>query len=332
MKTVLKLSLQDLPLPEQVRQAAAWVAAEADFVSINAAKIPHYAESLLAKYPLITALDPQHHFLSQASPAATAAYVLALDSVNFGSGYFAAARKAGVELEYNHVAGALKNAFAESRLNTPEKWAATTAEECHAVFNVPQGRDAHLDELMHLFAVHLQVTGQRVIAEFGGDVMKLLGSAGNSAVKLAEIVASWPTFRDVTAYKGVEVPLYKRAQIVAADMFLALGGKPPANFADMGALTNFPDNMVSHVLRCDGILDYDPLLAEHIASGECLTAGSAEEVEIRACGLHAVELMKAALAGTHNVTSVNLDHILWNRGYEPQIYSQPAHRTISVWY
>ena len=33
MKTVLKLSLQDLPLPEQVRQAAAWVAAEADFAS-----------------------------------------------------------------------------------------------------------------------------------------------------------------------------------------------------------------------------------------------------------------------------------------------------------
>lgn len=326
-------AVSGLSLPEQARQTAAWVMSNADFVKIVEAKIPAYTKTLIEKYPLITALDPQHHFLSQASPAATAAYVLALDSVNFGSGYFPLAKEAGVEFEYNHVAGALKKAFAASRMNTPEKWAAVTPADCHEIFGLPQKKHRQLDELMGLFALHLQVSGQRVSAEFGGEVMNLLDSARNSAVKLAETVARWPTFRDVTEYKGAEVPMYKRAQIFAGDMFLAFGGKGPAAFSDMAALTNFPDNMVPHVLRCDGILEYRQDLAVLIASGEYLMAGSAEETEIRAAGLHAVELMKhAAHKAGHNVTAVNLDHILWNKAYEIGPHKQPTHRTLTVWY
>ena len=32
------------------------------------------------------------------------------------------------------------------------------------------------------------------------------------------------------------------------------------------------------------------------------------------------------------IKKANLDHILWNRGYEAGIYEKPAHRTFSVWY
>lgn len=324
-----------LSLPGQVRQAAAWVASNADFVTINRGKIPAYAQMLVGKYPLVTALDPAHHFLSQASPAATAAYVLALDSVNFGSGYFKFAQEAGIEFEYNHVAGALKKAFAESRLNTPEKWANATAAECHDIFGLPYNKIARLDELMGLFALHLQVTGQRVTLEYGGSVMNLLEAANNSAAKLAEILGAWPTFHDVTEYKNREIPVYKRAQIFAADIFLAFGGKAPAAFTDMAQLTSFADNMVPHVLRCDGIISYKQELALVIAAGECLTPGSAEETEIRSAGVHVVELMReAAQKAGHSVTAVNLDHILWNRGYETALYKhkQPPHRVMTVWY
>ncbi len=304
--------------------------AEASFVSIQHDKIAPYTASLLEKYPLITALDADHHFLSQDSPAVTAAYLFALDSVNFGSGYFKVAQACGVEFEYNHVAGALKKAFAENRLNIPHKWAAATPAECHEVFGVPQGRDARLDELMGLFAGHLQETGRRIISEHGGSVMRLLETAANSAVALTDIVGNWPTFRDVSAYKGREVAFYKRAQILAADIYLALQGKPPAAFADMAGLTIFADNMVPHVLRHDGIIAYAPALAATIDAGTMIAAGSSEETEIRAAGIHAVELMKKT-AATH-VTAVNLDHILWNRGYEAGIYALPTHRTWSVWY
>ncbi len=317
-------------LPELVRCDAASVMADASFVSIQRDKISAYTALLLEKYPLITTLDADHHFLSQDSPAVTAAYLFALDSVNFGSGYFKVAQGCGIEFEYNHVAGALKKAFAENRLNTPHKWAAATRAECHEVFGVPQGRDVRLDELMGLFSVHLQETGRRIISEHGGSVMRLLESADNSAVALANLIGSWPTFRDVAEYNGREVAFYKRAQILAADIYLALEGKPPAAFGDMAGLTIFADNMVPHVLRHDGIITYTPELAAKIDSGLMIVAGSAEETEIRAAGIHAVELMKKTAAT--QVTAVNLDHILWNRGYEAGIYTLPTHRTWSVWY
>ena len=53
---------------------------------------------------------------------------------------------------------------------------------------------------------------------------------------------------------------YKRAQIAASD--LALGGV--AEFGDLDALTIFADNLVPHVLRCEGVLVYDEGLAAHI--------------------------------------------------------------------
>jgi hypothetical protein len=329
----LKSSASQASLPQQVREMAAFVAARADFVRIREERIGAYTADLLKRYPVITSLDAQNHFLSEASPAATAAFVLALDSVNFGSGYFKIAKEAGVSLEYSFVAGSLRRAFSESRMNTAEKWLSATAEDMHEIFGVPRGRLRQLDRLMGLFADHLGTTGQYILESYDGDPLNLIDAAQNSAARLTEIVAAWPTFRDVTLYKGAEVPFIKRAQILAADMHLAFEGKAPAAFTDIAELTSFADNMVPHVLRCDGILDYAPELLALIENGEMISPGSAEEAEIRACGIHTVELMKrAAQAEGSKVTAVNIDHILWNRGYEPQIYGQPSHQTMTVWY
>lgn len=327
------ITLENSSLPDKVRHDAAWVMSRADFIKIDAAQISGYTSALLEKYPLVTTLDSDSHFLSQSSPEASAAYIIALDSVNFGSAYFKVAQACGIDLEYNRIAGALKNAFAAGRLNIPVKWASATPAECHEVFGIPHGAHERLDQLMANFAAHLQQTGRRIIADHGGSVMKLLAAADNSAEKLVNIIGAWPTFRDVTEYKGREVAVFKRAQILAADIYLSLQGQPPAAFQDMDRLTIFADNMVPHVLRHDGILKYAPSLAEKIDAGVMIESGSPEETEIRMAGIHAVELMKNAAAGQGSrVTSVNLDHILWNRGYEAGIYALPTHRTWSVWY
>ena len=57
----------------------------------------------------------------------------------------------------------------------------------------------------------------------------------------------------------------------------------------------FADNLVPHVLRLDGILRFDPELVARIDREELIEHGSAEEVEIRACAVHAVELLVAAV-------------------------------------
>jgi hypothetical protein len=87
----------------------------------------------------------------------------------------------------------------------------------------------------------------------------------------------------------------------------------------------FADNLVPHVLRLDGLLSFDPGLVERIERGEPIEHGSPEEIEIRACAVHAVELMIAARAD--GVTAAELDQLLWHRGQEPAYKAQPRHRS-----
>ena len=60
----------------------------------------------------------------------------------------------------------------------------------------------------------------------------------------------------------------------------------------------FADNLVPHVLRLDGVLWFDPELVARIERGELIEHGSPEEVEIRACAVHAVELIVAAVGSS----------------------------------
>jgi hypothetical protein len=99
------------------------------------------------------------------------------------------------------------------------------------------------------------------------------------------------------------------------------------------ASTAFADNLVPHVLRIDGVTAYDEDLLDRIDRGELLRAGSPEEVEIRAVGVHAVEGLRAALAELgHDVPSWHLDEVLWERGGNPRYKEIPRHRARSVFY
>ena len=82
-----------------------------------------------------------------------------------------------------------------------------------------------------------------------------------------------------------------------------------------------------HVLRVDGVLRYDPGLAARIDAGELLEPG-AEEREIRACALHACELIADALGHA----AARARHWLWNRGQAPEYKAIPRHRTRTVYY
>jgi hypothetical protein len=147
-------------------------------------------------------------------------------------------------------------------------------------------------------------------------VLEVVGEARGSAQALATALArGMPFFAD----RG----FYKRAQIVPSD--LALAGL--AAFGDLDELTIFADNLVPHVLRVDGVLRYHPALGARIDRGELLPPGEQEQ-EIRACTVHACEL----IAGRLGVPPRVLDTWLWNRGQEPRYKAQPRHRTRTVFY
>ena len=71
------------------------------------------------------------------------------------------------------------------------------------------------------------------------------------------------------------------------------------------------------------MLEFDPELVARIETEQLLEHGSPEEVEIRACALHAVELLVAAHGAT---TATAVDNVLWLRGGEPRYKAVPRHR------
>jgi putative queuosine salvage protein len=288
-------------LTDDVRAACARVAASARHVRIVEPAVDEYAATLPAEGP--PAPD-----LADASDEARAAFSLTLNAINFGSGWFPTLRKAPGMSGFRTV---------EAGVRTHGPWsadalAAITAREIAGVV----GQDpAH--ELMALFAAHLRELGERVRDE--GSFLALARSGDGSAVRLAEHLGSWPTWRDVSVYDGRDVPLFKRAQLAAAD--LALAGIAPAD--DLAALTLFADNLVPHVLRIDGVLEFDEELVARIDAEELIEHDSPEEVEIRACAVHAVELLVAAHGST---TATAVDNTLWHRGAPPRYKAHPRHR------
>jgi Queuosine salvage protein len=322
------LAIDDLPAA--VRAACALVMAEAIHVRIDAARLPGYAAALPLDAIPAAEYDLRYHF--RGDPEETAAFVLMLDAINFGSGYFPHLRKRPGESGYFTIAGSLTDRFRAHGPLSARELAALGADDCRAIFGqVPDG--GPINELMALFASSLNELGHHIAEHYHGRFAAPIEAANGSATRLVALLAAMPFFRDVAAYRGRAVPFYKRAQITIADLVLAFNGAGLGAFSDLDRLTIFADNLVPHVLRTDGLLYYDETLATHIASGEPLAAGSPEEVEIRAAAVHTAELLVAACAarGQH-ITARELDYLLWNRGLAPIYREQPRHRTRTTAY
>jgi len=288
-------------LCDEVRAACAGLAGSARFVSIDLDRIGSIEPG---PGP---ALDPEHHHL-EGSNAEVAAFLLTLDAVNFGSGWFPTLRKRPGMSGYFTVAAALTDRFrADGAWSAAELRGLDRRSMAHTF-----GQDER-HPLMPLYAEALRDLGRFL---GGREPLAVVQAAEGSAERFAETLARGMRFFDDRGF-------YKRAQITASDM--ALGGV--AHFSDLDRLTIFADNLVPHVLRVDGVLRYDPRLAERIDAGELLPPGE-EETEIRACAVHACELV-ASEAG---VAARTLDGWLWNRGQAPRYKARPRHRTRTVYY
>jgi hypothetical protein len=294
-----------MALPDEVRAACAAIAHDARSVRIDLDAI----DTVEPGPP--PALDPERHYL-EGSEADVATYLLTLDTINFGSGWWPTLRKrevAGRPVSgYFTVAWALADQFRAHGPWSNAELRALRADEMAAVLGQPRDH-----ELMALFAQAL-----RQLGAFLGErsALDLVDEARGSAVRLAETLAGGMAMYDDRGF-------YKRAQIVPSD--LALAGV--ARFGDLDKLTIFADNLVPHVLRVDGVLRYDAHLAEHIDAGRLLPPGG-QEREIRAAAVHASHLLAQRLG----VDEQTLDHWLWNRGQQPRYKAIPRHRSRTVFY
>jgi hypothetical protein len=326
-------------IAEEVRESCAEIAADARSVRID-------LDAVAAVTPApAPQLDPERHYL-EGEPADVADYMLALDAINFGSGWFPTLRKRIVEGRpvsgYFTVSWALAD---HVRAHGPPTHAWLSQVSTREIAAILGQRADH--ELMSLYAQALRALGRFLRGPPGGTTrqtdrttrqtdgtthlafaathrqaiqprraLDLVNEADGSAERLAEMLARGMAMFDDRGF-------YKRAQIVPND--LALAGV--AKFTDLDRLTIFADNLVPHVLRCDGVLVYDDALAARIDSGQRLALGGAER-EIRACALHACELISQRTG----VPARTIDTWLWTRGQAHEYKAHPRHRCRTVFY
>lgn len=315
---------------DDIRRACKEVAEHARFVTIATDRLADYATSLPLDKARSATLDPAYHYLGHGE--ATLTYILALDAINFGSGYFPYLRKRPGLSGYFTVALSLQEHFANTGAFSAEALSAITDKECARIFNQDWDGGPQ-QQLMQLFARAWNDLGHYLLTRFAGSPSRLVASAEASAARLVAILAEMPYFQDVANYHGLAVPFYKRAQLTAADLALAFANSSYGTFADLEHLTIFADNLVPHVLHVDAVLRYDDKLAAAIEQGTLIPSGSQEEIEIRACALHAVELLVETLRRNgQSVHAHGLDYLLWNRGQQPAYKARPRHRTRTVFY
>lgn len=294
--------------PLGVLAATRQVVEKAGHVAIDPAAIARLAERLRPRPP--EPWDSRRHL--SGDPELTAAYILVLDTLNFCFW--------GEPAGYWELAERLRDTFQDGvELWQPRRLSTVSEAELRSwigSFPLMPERVRALHEL-----------GQLAQDQAGG---RLTGLIAESAIATAARLATrLHSFADVADYHGLRVPLFKRAQIAAAD----LHGSGARSFSDVAHLTAFADYKLPQLLRHHGALVYSARLAARVDRLEELAPGEPAEVEIRAATIQAVEQLRAALSTSRKraVSAVEVDWALWELSqHEPGM--APHHRTRTWFY
>lgn len=246
-------------------------------------------------------------------PHGTAGCVMVMAALNFGSGWWPTVRRRpGMSGASTMMAG-LMEAFRVDGPPTADGCEGATARRMADVLG--QGAD---HPLMAAYAATLRDLGTRIRTDYGGDWLGPLRAGGGDAAALVDLLLGWDAFADTARYGCLALPFAKRAQLAVADLHRA----GAATVHGLERLTAFADNLVPHTLAVEGALRIHPDLAARIAAEALLEPGGAEEVELRAAAVVAVERL-AALTGR---PAYRLDALLWAHGRSAHVKARPRPR------
>jgi hypothetical protein len=318
----------------EVLETSEWVARESGHVHIDHEALVRIPERAIRDQIRIPPWEERHHFYD--GGIRTVWYFLILDSLNFCFWPLPGRPRWEVMIDgeslsgYYAMAASLKRAFLSGNpLDEAESLSSLTRAELVKIL-YGQGELQLLETRIEI----LREVGRVLLEDYRGDAGRLVEEAGGSALKLARLLGlKFRSFRDEAVYQGQEVFFYKRAQILAADLFGSFQGKGWGAFSDMDRLTAFADYKLPQVLRHLGVLHYDDPLARKVDSCVLIEAGSDEEVEIRANTVWAVELLRREFQRQGvSWRSYEIDWMLWNMGQEDAFRQKPYHRTVTIFY
>ncbi len=202
---------------DRIRSSCAAVAAAGSHVTIDESLIEQFAHELDLDLPPD---DPGQQRLG--NDESTAAFVMTLDAINFGSGYFPYLQKRPGMSGYHTIASSLRDLVADTGAITATRLSNFTLDDCAATFDqLLDGGPAH--ELMELFTTALHDLAAFVDDVGGGRFLGVVEVADRSAARLVELLDQMSFYHDVHPHPVGEVSLYKRAQITAQDLAVAFG-------------------------------------------------------------------------------------------------------------
>ncbi|XP_024017687.1 queuosine salvage protein [Morus notabilis] len=302
-----------------VRVSCAWVASRSSHVVIDSLGTEKVVETIDSIPKVKWDFEGIHYF---DNGPLTVQYIFVLDALNF-------CFWPDAELDYDHLASRLKKALQNDKsVFDADRLQKYTGPELRELLKWPRPLPLE-DERVRL----LHEVGFELERSFDGKASNLVESCAKSAAKLVALVTRhFPGFRDHSLYKGHQIFLYKRAQLFAKDVWGAFEGRGYGEFNGIESITIMADYIVPAVLQRMGVLKYSPTLTNKIEADEEILPGTEEEVELRACSIHAVEKMRELIntKSGKQVLGVELDHWLWTFGI--QLPSLKHHRTLSVYY
>nr|SVE94380.1 EOG090X0A16 [Simocephalus serrulatus] len=336
------------------KESAAFITSLAVDVKINpigikkvASEISHAIESgqfkptnmMLHAYPLPVSVD-----------ASSIEWLFVGDALNFSFWALEEDAHYSVELHgvkytgYMALCAAITKAIEAGIPITSSKYYANISqEEVNKIFISSTGEPIPmLEERWRI----LQECGKILNEKFDGAFLNCLEQANQNAQKLLNlIVTNFPAFRDEAVFEGRTVSLYKRAQILVADIWGLFKGQGLGSFADIDTITMFADYRVPQSLVHFGALEYSEKLNKMLTANHEFKNGDREEVEIRGCSIHAVELIREELGARSVYVTINeektlplnsamIDYFLWEfrRRFAQKLAVIPYHKVRCIYY
>lgn len=308
----------------KVLETTKYVTENSEFVKINRKKIKELAEEWKQKKFRIPPWDYDYHFFDNSWR--TCEYLFILDSLNFC--YWARDPKKKWRIEYKkgqHLDGYFALAFClkkaiEDRMNHLDFKKALKGK----------GKLPFLKKRLKILKENYEILDEK----YNGKFVNLIDKCDNDAAKLvSEVVRNFPSFKDEAVYKEKKVYFYKRAQILAGDLYASFKGRKWGRLKNLDKLTAFADYKIPQILRDYGILEYKNNLAKKIDSKKRILQGSREEIEIRASQIWAIEFLKDELEKLGiNLRSFEIDWILWHQAQKDNFRLKPYHLTKTIYY
>jgi hypothetical protein len=318
----------------EVLETAKNVTEKSRLVRVDEQALVRFSRNLCEADTEVPPWDHLYHYCDGGED--TVSYLLVLDSLNFC--FWPLPGKARWEIEYESRRLSGYYALAASLTRSLKSGTPIISAEYLAELSKDELKDILtgrgdlqlLDQRLEI----LRELGKALLQDYNGEAHRMVEAAGNSAITLARLLAEkLASFRDIASYQERKVFFYKRAQILAADLYGAFDGKKWGSFTDMDKLTSFADYKLPQVLRHLRVLRYTPALAQRVDQMELIDPGSPEEVEIRANTLWAVESIRQELEHKgKKLNAYEIDWILWNLGQRQDFKIKPYHRTVTIFY